>query len=150
MDFSREQIEALLPHQDPFLFLDNSVLLASTATGHYKITGNEYFLKGHFKSEPIFPASIMIEALGQLAVLFLLTTKQPQLTKEIDNNRVMFASADRVSCHNICRPGDILEMNIQLKRVRHPLMRFDGHVFKTTGEKVISVEGLTLAFDFKH
>ncbi|OIO60774.1 MAG: 3-hydroxyacyl-ACP dehydratase [Verrucomicrobia bacterium CG_4_10_14_3_um_filter_43_23] len=147
MEMDRARIRSILPHQEPFLFLDSATLEEKTASGLYQVTGSEDFLKGHFKEEPIFPASIMMEALGQLAVLFLLTTKQPELTMPVDNKRVMFTSSDRLSCHNVCRPGDLLEMRIQLKRVRPPLMRFDGYIRKD-GEKVLSVEGLTLAFDF--
>ena len=34
---------------------------SSGATGKYKITGDEFFLKGHFKDNPVLPASIMLD-----------------------------------------------------------------------------------------
>jgi hypothetical protein len=37
------------------------------------------FLEGHFKENPVFPASIMIEALGQLCVFYLLKGDHPFL-----------------------------------------------------------------------
>ena len=66
-----EEIASLMPHREPFLFLESVKIDGEEATGTYKISGNEYFLEGHFKENPVFPASIMIEALGQLCVFFL-------------------------------------------------------------------------------
>ena len=70
--FPIEEIAAILPHQDPFLFLETASIGQGEATGTYIIKGTESFLQGHFKNRPVFPASIMIEALGQLAVFYLL------------------------------------------------------------------------------
>ena len=67
-----EQIAAVMPIQPPFLFLNEASVSSSGANGKYKITGQEFFLQGHFKNNPVMPASIMLEALGQLAVLYLL------------------------------------------------------------------------------
>ena len=55
-----EEIASLMPHRDPFLFLESATIAGDKATAKYKITGNEYFLEGHFKENPIFPASIII------------------------------------------------------------------------------------------
>src|SRR5882762_10519455 len=67
-----EQIAAVMPIQPPFLFLNEASVSSSGANAKYKITGQEFFLQGHFKDNPVMPASIMLEALGQLAVLYLL------------------------------------------------------------------------------
>ena len=66
-----EEIASLMPHREPFLFLESVQISGDEATGSYKISGNEYFLEGHFKENPV-SASIMIEALEQLCVFFLL------------------------------------------------------------------------------
>ena len=67
--FRIEEVASLMPHKDPFLFLESVTLEGDEVRGDYKITGNEYFLEGHFKEQPIFPASIMIEALDSFAFL---------------------------------------------------------------------------------
>src|SRR3954471_22956505 len=67
-----EQIISVMPIQPPFLFLSEASVSAHGANAKYKISGQEFFLQGHFKDNPVLPASIMLEALGQLAVLFLL------------------------------------------------------------------------------
>ena len=73
-----EEIAATVPFRRPFLFLDEAVLRDGVAEGSYRIDGGEAFLEGHFKDNPIFPASIMIEALGQLAVLYLIRSSNSQ------------------------------------------------------------------------
>ena len=57
-----------MPHREPFLFLQDVTIEGDQARGDYRITGNEYF-QGHLGSTA-FPASIMIEALGQMCVFF--------------------------------------------------------------------------------
>ena len=59
-----EEIASVMPQQEPFLFLESATLNGEVATGIYNISGTEGFLEGHFKDNPVFPASIMIEALG--------------------------------------------------------------------------------------
>lgn len=148
MHLSSETIEKLLPHSNPFLFIQEATINETTITGQYTISGDEYFLKGHFKEEPIFPASIMFEALGQLGVLFLLTSQHPALEKKVDNKRIMFVACDRTSCHTIMRPGDTLHMQLQLDRIRYPLAKFSGLVNNQHGKKVLSMESATLAFNY--
>ena len=55
-----EEVASLMPHREPFLFLQDVTIEGDQARGDYRITGNEYFLQGHFKDQPVFPASIMI------------------------------------------------------------------------------------------
>ena len=99
-----DEIAALMPHREPFLFLESVSINGDEALGSYRISGNEYFLEGHFKENPVFPASIMIEALGQLCVFFLLKGESPSLKTKVDPNTIFFTSCDGVKCRRICKP----------------------------------------------
>ena len=44
--------------------------------------------EGHFKENPVFPASIMIEALGQLCVFYLLKGESEFLTEKVDPSTI--------------------------------------------------------------
>jgi len=141
------EIIALLPQQPPFLFVQEATLRSDEARGVYKIVGDEFFLEGHFKNNPVLPASIMLEALGQLAVLYLLKTKRAELSAPVDSAKIFFTACDGVRCQRICRPGDILTLFVKPKRIKHPLARFEGHI--TCGnERVAFAEEITLTFDF--
>ena len=49
-----EEIASIMPHREPFLFLESVTLDGDEARGEYKISGNEYFLEGHFKTNQYF------------------------------------------------------------------------------------------------
>jgi acyl carrier protein len=142
---SPAEIAETLPQQEPFLFVQNAKVGSESATGSYTISGDEAFLKGHFKDGPIFPASIMIEALGQLATLLILKSDKPELESARAEKKAWFASADNIRCQRICRPGDTLSFQVKLLRVHAPLATFSGTI--TVGdEKTASIGELNLAF----
>jgi len=141
------EIVALLPQQPPFLFVQEATLRTDEARGVYKIAGDEFFLEGHFKNNPVLPASIMLEALGQLAVLYLLKAKRAELTSPVNPAKIFFTACDGVRCQRVCRPGDILTLVVKPKRIKHPLGRFQGHITCGT-ERVAYAEEITLTFDY--
>ena len=142
-----EEIASLMPHRDPFLFLESVQINGDETTGNYRISGNEYFLEGHFKENPVFPASIMIEALGQLCVFFLLKGENLSIKEKVNPNTIFFTSCDGVKCRRICKPGDLLKMKVKVSRIRHPLACFQGEI-TVEGEKTASAEEVKLAFDY--
>ena len=105
------------------------------------------FFKDTFKENPVFPASIMIEALGQLCVFFLLKGKNAALKEKVDPSTIFFTSCDGVKCRRICKPGDLLKMKVKVSRIRHPLACFLGEI-AVEGEKTASAEEIKLAFDY--
>jgi 3-hydroxyacyl-[acyl-carrier-protein] dehydratase len=143
--YTREQIALVLPQQPPFMFLDDASLNGETLKASYTIKGNESFLEGHFKDEPIFPASIVFEAMGQAACLWVLEKAPAQLGKPIKSNHVFFASLDGAHFYRKTRPGDKLEFEQKLVKLREPLAIFEGTV-TCRGERVARIERLVLAF----
>ena len=142
-----EEIASLMPHKEPFMFLESATIAGDTATARYKISGNEYFLEGHFKENPVFPASIMIEALGQLCVFFLLKGENEAIEQIVNPNTIYFTSCDGAKCRRICKPGDTLEMQVKVNRMRHPLASFQGEI-TVEGQKTSTAEEVKLAFDY--
>ena len=57
MKLNTEEIKKLIPHRDPFLFVDECEILIPGEHGksqkHFK--NNEYFFEGHFPDNPIVP-----------------------------------------------------------------------------------------------
>lgn len=143
--YSREQLLLILPQQPPFLFLDSAELEDSVVKARYQIKGEEFFLAGHFKDEPIFPASIVFEALGQAACLWILEKAPAQIGRQIVSNQVYFASLDGAHVYRKARPGEELEFELRLSKLREPLAVFEGMVM-TGGQRVARIERLVLAF----
>ncbi|WP_309379854.1 3-hydroxyacyl-ACP dehydratase FabZ family protein [Cerasicoccus frondis] len=140
-------IAETLPHADPFLFVEEATVEGRQISGSYQITGQEDFLRGHFKGNPVFPASIMLEALGQLAVVYLLLAEDESLTAKVDPGRILFTACDGVRCSRVCKPGDKLEMQVKARRIRHPGATFEGKIL-VNGEKAVFAEEISLKFDY--
>ncbi|MFT3871016.1 MAG: phosphopantetheine-binding protein [Nibricoccus sp.] len=141
-----EHIGAVMPIQPPFLFLNEAAVNNQVAHGKYKISGQEFFFQGHFKDNPVMPASIMIEALGQLAVLALLEGVIPvDEGKVVDPKTIFFTSCEGVRCHRICKPGDVLSLTVKPKRAKMPLATFEGSI-RVGQEKAVIAEEITLTY----
>ncbi|HTQ29900.1 MAG TPA: phosphopantetheine-binding protein [Opitutaceae bacterium] len=143
-----EHIGMVMPIQPPFLFLNEATVGSNGASAKYKITGEEFFLKGHFKDNPVMPASIMLEALGQLAVLFLLEGGHGEEGKQADPQTIYFTSCEGVRAHRVCKPGDLLSLSIKPKRMKMPLATFEGQI-RVGQEKAAFAEEITLTFGLR-
>lgn len=67
---SYPQVQDLLPHRHPFLFVNK---ITSLEPGHrvegiFRVETDHPFIN-HFGKDPVFPASLVVEALGQVAAL---------------------------------------------------------------------------------
>jgi 3-hydroxyacyl-[acyl-carrier-protein] dehydratase len=145
------EIAEIMPHQPPFLFVQDAELRPAEARGSYKITGEEYFLEGHFKDRPVFPASLQLEALGQLGVLFLLRGSHPDIASgtagKVDPTKIFFTATNGVRCTRVCKPGDTLTLSIRPKRIKHPLAIFEGSI-TVNSDKASFAEEISLTFDY--
>ena len=142
-----EVVLEIMPMQPPFLFVQEATVGPATASGRYQVAGTEFFLQGHFKNNPVLPASIMLEALGQLAVLFLLRSGAPELEQPVDASAVFFTSCEGVRCSRVVKPGETLTLSVRPKRIKAPLATFEGTV-KVGGEKAAFAEEITLTFGY--
>lgn len=145
--FPTEAVLDAMPMQPPFLFVQEATVGATGANGRYQVAGTEFFLQGHFRNNPVLPASIMLEALGQLSVLFLLRSGAPELEHAVDPTTVFFTSCEGVRCQRIVKPGETLSLSVRPKRIKAPLATFEGTV-KVGGEKAAFAEEITLTFGY--
>lgn len=110
-------IEAILPHRDPFLLIDEVLELVPGARVVAKHTVTEVDCAGHFPGNPIMPGVKMVEALAQCGAVAVLS--QPENAGKL----ALFAGIDDVRFKRIVRPGDELTLECDVETVRGPIGR---------------------------
>ena len=69
------QIQKILPHRPPFLFVDKIIEMSETrVVGVKNVTMNEGYFVGHFPNEPIMPGVLQAEAMAQTGGILVLST----------------------------------------------------------------------------
>ncbi len=139
-----QDIRNVLAQTDPFLFVEEANISKKFASSTYAISGKEFFLEGHFKDFPIFPASILMEAAGQLASLHMLFIMDYDLLNPEKLPIPVFSSTGRTSCHGICKPKDVLTIESYFKILRPPMASFNIKILNEKQEKLAYVENLFL------
>ena len=136
--FGREGIEAIIPHREPFLFLDEVVELEPgvRVVARKRVRPDEWFFPGHFPGRPIMPGVIMVEALAQAGAVAVLSEEENR------GKLALFAGIDDVRFKRIVEPGDELTLSCEIESVRGPIGR--GRVVARVGDE-LAVRG-TLTF----
>jgi 3-hydroxyacyl-[acyl-carrier-protein] dehydratase len=110
-------IEAILPHRDPMLLVDEVIELVPgrRVVARKAVTAED--CAGHFPGNPIMPGVKMVEALAQCGAVAVLA--QPENRGKL----ALFAGIDDVRFKRVVRPGDTLTLECEIETVRGPVGR---------------------------
>jgi 3-hydroxyacyl-[acyl-carrier-protein] dehydratase len=113
----RSGIEAILPHREPFLLIDEVVELepGSHVVARKRVRPDEWYLSGHFPGRPIMPGVLIVEAMAQTGAVAVLSEEENR------GRLALFAGIDGVRFKRIVEPGDELELTCDLEKVRGPI-----------------------------
>ena len=105
--------DELLPHRPPFLFVDEIVALepGRSATGRWRLTGDEWFFGGHFPGRPTLPGVLMCEAVAQVGAIAVLADAR------FAGKLPLFGGLDGARFRRQVVPGDTLELSVELGRM---------------------------------
>ncbi|MFT4782977.1 MAG: 3-hydroxyacyl-[acyl-carrier-protein] dehydratase [Paracoccaceae bacterium] len=119
-----ELIQRIIPHRYPFLLIDKvrDIVPNVSAVGVKNVTFNEPHFQGHFPGAPIMPGVMIVEAMAQTAAVMAGVT----LGLADKNMLVYFMAIDSCKFRRKVVPGDVLELEVTVKRSGSKIWKFAG------------------------
>ena len=119
------EIEKLLPHREPFLFVDEIVQAdEKKIIAKHVFTEGEFFFPGHFPGYPVVPGVILIETMAQSGGAGL-----SKLGIFGDGAMFYLASVDKVKFRRQIRPGDEVRSEVESLRVSPNMIKQAGKAY---------------------
>ena len=122
-----EQIKELIPHREPFLYLDSlfDIVKLKKASGLKTFKKDEDFFKGHFPGNPVVPGVILIEMMAQTAAVLIAYS----LKSETFDKIVYLMNVESSKFRNPVFPGMKVKANVESLRSRGRVWKFYGKMY---------------------
>ena len=107
-------IERILPHRYPFLLVDRVTELEpdKRIVGIKNVSLNERYLWHGDHERPVLPPTILTEAIAQVGAILILA--KPENAEKLP----FFMGIERVRYRRAVHPGDVVEIEAVVKRLR--------------------------------
>jgi 3-hydroxyacyl-[acyl-carrier-protein] dehydratase len=107
-------IERILPHRYPFLLVDRVTEVDSDRriVGVKNVSVNERYLWHSPGKAPVLPSTILTEAIAQVGAILILS--KPENREKL----IFFMGIERVRYRRPVHPGDVVEVEAVVKRLR--------------------------------
>lgn len=133
MKMDAAEIRRLLPHREPFLFVDEvtDIEPGRRLTALKRVRADEPFFAGHFPGAPVMPGVLIIEALAQAGALLLFRE-----TPDRESKLLFFAGIDQARFRAPVFPGDELRLEIEVLSFRNTRSKMSGKAY--VGDKLVA------------
>ena len=120
-----KDVKELIPHREPFLFVDKIEKADDEQIiGYKKFTDKDFFFKGHFPDYPVVPGVILVETLAQCGGAGI------KLLGTVDSEALFFlATISKAKFKRQVRPGDEVKMIINNLRITDRMLKQGGKAF---------------------
>jgi 3-hydroxyacyl-[acyl-carrier-protein] dehydratase len=119
---SLKRIKEMMPHREPFLFLDAITKLEpNLIEGYRDIRADEFYFAGHFPGMPVMPGVLMVEAIAQAGILLVCEVKEQRRGR-----KTLFAGIEKVRFRRQVQPGDRLLLSADIVNGRSSVYKIHG------------------------
>ena len=121
-----EDIKKLIPHRNPFLFIEELKVIEMGKIGQSFRTfeESEYFFEGHFPNNPIVPGVVIVEAMAQTAGVVV----SENLINN-DDKSVLFMSINKAKFRKPVLPNYKVKFYVELINNLKNVYKFMGKAF---------------------
>jgi 3-hydroxyacyl-[acyl-carrier-protein] dehydratase len=139
--FGRREIEAIIPHRDPFLLLDEVLELepGRRVVARREVRAEDPWFAGHFPGRPVMPGVLIVEAMAQAGAVAVLWQEENR------GKLAFFAGIDDCRFKRVVEPGDTLTLTCEIDTVRGPIGR--GKATAHVGDELAARGTLTFAVE---
>lgn len=126
-------IENIIPHRGNMRLVDEiREYNDNSAVGIKYVRDDEFWCAGHFPGNPIMPGVLQVEALAQTACFIVFA----RLSEEERQGMLgYFTTMEKIKFSHMVRPGDKLELHVELVMSKMKLFKFHG-IAMVGGKKV--------------
>ncbi len=117
-----EEIKQLLPHREPFLFVDKLERCTDEEiVGTHTYSADEFFFPGHFPDYPVVPGVILVETMAQCGGAGI-----RQLGALGDDALFFLAAIEKAKFRRQVRPDETVRLEIKNLRITPRMIKQSG------------------------
>ncbi|MDR0418307.1 MAG: beta-hydroxyacyl-ACP dehydratase [Puniceicoccales bacterium] len=128
-------IKSLIPHREPFLFVDSILSIDEKKIVTYKMfSKEERFYEGHYPNNPITPGVILCEAMFQTAAALILKNFPSE------KGTPVLAKIEETRFKSIVKSEELLKITAELGEKYNNFFLMSGIIQKADGTTVLKIK----------
>ena len=139
------EIRELIPHREPFLFLDElvNIIKLKKATGIKTFSKDENFFKGHFPGQPVVPGVILVEMMAQTAAALIAYS----IREETSDKIVYLMNIESTKFRKPVFPNTKIFTDVNALRSKGRVWRFEGKSYDISTNVICEAKWSAMIMD---